>query len=93
MSEGVHGHLGTSSCFQVILKPSNAPACLLKITHLASELLEGVKKVKVSWEIFFGFRNVLNATMDAENLALAQEEATLTKIRTLLNQHKVAETL
>jgi len=27
--------------------------------------------------------------MDAENLALAQEEATLTKIRTLLNQHKV----
>ena len=37
----------------------------------------------------FGFRNVLNAAMDAENLALAQEEATLTKIRTLLNQHKV----
>ena len=31
--------------------------------------------------------------MDAENLALAQEEATLTKIRTLLNQHKVAEAL
>ena len=29
--------------------------------------------------------------MDAENLALAQEEATLTKIRTLLNQHKVGE--
>ena len=29
--------------------------------------------------------------MDAENLALAQEEATLTKIRTLLNQHKVEE--
>jgi len=27
--------------------------------------------------------------MDAENLALAQEESTLTKIRTLLNQHKV----
>ena len=38
-----------------------------------------------------GFRNVLNAAMDAENLALAQEEATLTKIRTLLNQHKVGE--
>ena len=38
---------------------------------------------------FFGFRNVLKAAMDAENLALAQEEATLTKIRTLLNQHKV----
>ena len=37
----------------------------------------------------FGFRNVLKAAMDAENLALAQEEATLTKIRTLLNQHKV----
>ena len=91
MSEGVQGHLGMSSCFQAILKPSNAPACLLKITHLGSELLEGVKKVKVSWEIFFGFRNALNATMDAENLALAQEEATLTKIRTLLNQHKVGE--
>ena len=41
----------------------------------------------------FGFRNALNATMDAENLALAQEEATLTKIRTLLNQHKVGESL
>ena len=38
---------------------------------------------------FFGFRNVLKAAMDDENLALAQEEATLTKIRTLLNQHKV----
>ena len=60
------------------------------------ESLEGVqkdKKIKVSWEIFFGFRNALNATMDAENLALAQEEATLTKIRTLLNQHKVGESL
>ena len=29
--------------------------------------------------------------MDDEHLALAQEEATLTKIRTLLNQHKVGE--
>ena len=27
--------------------------------------------------------------MDSENLALAQEEATLTKIRTVLNNHKV----
>ena len=31
--------------------------------------------------------------MDAENLALAQEESTLTKIRTLLNQHKVRNIL
>ena len=41
----------------------------------------------------YGFRNVLKAAMDDENLALAQEEATLTKIRTLLNQHKVCKAL
>ena len=35
-----------------------------------------------------GFRSN-ECEMDSENLALAQEEATLTKIRTVLNTHKV----
>ena len=52
-----------------------------------------LKRFKFPGKHFIGFRNALNATMDAENLALAQEEATLTKIRTLLNQHKVGEAL
>ena len=51
----------------------------------------GFRNVLIFAIDFIGFRNVLNTAMDAENLALAQEEATLTKIRTLLNQHKVGE--
>ena len=51
----------------------------------------GFRNVRMVAMDLIGFRNVLNAAMDAENLALAQEEATLTKIRTLLNQHKVGE--
>ena len=95
MSEGVQGHLGMSSYFSPIFKPSNALACSPEITHLASSSNRArvLMRLKFSKKTFLGFRNALNAAMDAENLALAQEEATLTKIRTLLNQHKVAEAL
>ena len=94
MSEGVQGHLGMSSYFPAIVKPSNALACL-SITHLVSSAkrFRVLNRLSIAGKDFFGFRNVLNATMDAENLALAQEEATLTKIRILLNQHKVGEAL
>ena len=95
MSEGVQGRLGMSSGFPVIFRQSNALACSPEITHRAdsANCMGVLKRFKFPGKDFIGFRNALNATMDAENLALAQEEATLTKIRTLLNQHKVAEAL